>query len=119
MNLANFVNDPFTPNATFDFDEFKRCVRIAVRALNDVLEEGLPLHPLEEQRESVKAWRQIGLGIMGLGDMLIQMGLTYGSTDAVAFCHDIALPWPIRLSLRRQNWLISAVPSKNAISMKS
>ena len=89
MNLSNFVNDPFTPNATFDFDEFKRCVRIAVRALNDVLEEGLPLHPLEEQRESVKAWRQIGLGIMGLGDMLIQMGLTYGSTDAVAFCHDI------------------------------
>ena len=60
-----------------------------MRALNDVLEEGLPLHPLEEQRESVKAWRQIGLGIMGLGDMLIQMGLTYGSTDAIAFCHDI------------------------------
>ena len=89
MNLANFVNNPFSPNATFDFDEFKRCVRVAVRALNDVLEEGLPLHPLEEQRESVKAWRQIGLGIMGLGDMLIQMGLTYGSTDAIAFCHDI------------------------------
>ena len=50
MNLANFVNNPFSPNATFDFDEFKRCVRVAVRALNDVLEEGLPLHPLEEQR---------------------------------------------------------------------
>ena len=89
LNLANFVTSPFTPNASFDFDEFKRCVVIAVRALNDVLEEGLPLHPLEEQRESVTAWRQIGLGIMGLGDMLIQMGLTYGSKDAVDFCHDI------------------------------
>ena len=91
MNLAQFVNQPFTPNAVFDFDEFKRCVAIAVRALNDVLDEGLPLHPLQEQRDSVKMWRQIGLGIMGLGDMFIKMGITYGSPDAAAFCHDIGL----------------------------
>ena len=62
---------------------------MAVRALNDVLEEGLPLHPLEEQRESVAKWRQIGLGIMGLGDMLLKMGLTYGSKEAVDFCHTL------------------------------
>lgn len=89
MNLSNFVCQPFTPEASFDFDEFKRCVVIAVRALNDVLEEGLPLHPLKEQRESVQTWRQIGLGIMGLGDMLIKLGLTYGSDEAVDFCHQI------------------------------
>ena len=89
MNLAQFVQHPFTPDAAFDFTEFKRCVTIAVRALNDVLEEGLPLHPLQEQRDSVQQWRQIGLGIMGLGDMLIKMGLTYGSPEAVAFCHEI------------------------------
>lgn len=89
MNLSNFVRQPFTPEASFDFDEFKRCVVIAVRALNDVLEEGLPLHPLKEQRESVQTWRQIGLGIMGLGDMLIKLGLTYGSGEAVDFCHQI------------------------------
>lgn len=89
MNLSNFIRQPFTPEASFDFDEFKRCVVIAVRALNDVLEEGLPLHPLKEQRESVQTWRQIGLGIMGLGDMLIKLGLTYGSDEAVDFCHQI------------------------------
>lgn len=89
MNLANFVNQPFTADASFDFPEFKRCVAIAVRALNDVLDEGLPLHPLQEQRDSVSQWRQIGLGIMGLGDMLIKLGITYGSEDAVAFCHDV------------------------------
>jgi ribonucleoside-diphosphate reductase alpha chain len=66
MNLAEFVKDPFTDHAAFDFDEFKRCVGIAVKALNDVLEEGLPLHPLEEQRKSVSEWRQIGLGHHGL-----------------------------------------------------
>jgi ribonucleoside-diphosphate reductase alpha chain len=89
MNLSNFVHDPCTPQASFDFDEFRRCVAVAVRALNDVLDEGLPLHPLQEQRDSVGQWRQIGLGIMGLADMLIKLGITYGSDDAVSFCNDI------------------------------
>lgn len=89
MNLSRFVTHPFTDEAAFDFDEFKRCVTIAVGALNDVLDEGLPLHPLQEQRDSVQQWRQIGLGIMGLGDMLIQLGITYGSQEAVDFCHQI------------------------------
>lgn len=89
MNLANFVTDPFTPEAAFAFEEFKQCIVQAVKALNDVLDEGLPLHPLQEQRDSVGIWRQIGLGIMGLGDMLIKLGLTYGSQEAVDFCHQV------------------------------
>ena len=89
MNLAEFVKDPFTEEASFDQEGFKQAIHVAVRAVNDVLEEGLPLHPLEEQRESVAKWRQIGLGIMGLGDMLLKMGLTYGSKEAVDFCHTL------------------------------
>lgn len=89
INLANFVIDPFTAHAAFDMTAFKHCVSVAVRALNDVLDEGLPLHPLQEQRDSVRRWRQIGLGIMGLGDMLIKLGLTYGSAKAVACCDEI------------------------------
>ena len=89
LNLANFVRDPFSDKSLFDFNEFRRCVTIAVRALNDVLDEGLPLHPLQEQQDSVRQWRQIGLGIMGLGDMLIKLGITYGSDEAVAFCDEI------------------------------
>lgn len=89
LNLANFVRDPFSKESLFDFAEFRRCVTIAVRALNDVLDEGLPLHPLQEQRDSVRQWRQIGLGIMGLGDMLIKLGITYGSDEAVALCDEI------------------------------
>jgi len=81
INLGAFVRD-----GIFQADEFKEAVRICVRGLNDVLDEGLPLHPLPEQRESVRNWRQIGLGIMGLADMLIELGLTYGSPDAVDFC---------------------------------
>lgn len=89
INLSAFVENPFTEDAYFDFEEFKRCVQASVKALNEVLEEGLPLHPLPEQRESVSQWRQIGLGIMGLADALIKLGLTYGEEDAVAMCDRI------------------------------
>ena len=62
---------------------------MCVRALNEVLDEGMPLHPLQEQRESVRDWRQIGLGIMGLADMLLKLGLTYGEAEAVEICDRI------------------------------
>lgn len=83
INLSEFVTEPFTENARFDFAAFKETVAVSTRALNDVLEEGLPLHPLEEQRESVSNWRQIGLGIMGLADMLVKLGITYGEQEAI------------------------------------
>lgn len=89
INLAEFVLNPFTENAQFDLEGLKHCVETAVRALNEVLEEGLSLHPLQEQQESVTKWRQIGLGIMGLADCLIQLGLTYGEEDAVTMCDKI------------------------------
>lgn len=83
LNLSEFVENPFTDKAAFNIPEFKSAVRIAIRALNDVLDEGLELHPLEEQRESVRDWRQIGLGIMGFADMLLKMGCQYDSARAL------------------------------------
>lgn len=85
INLAEFVINPYTECAEFDHESFVKTVKIAVRALNDVLDEGLPLHPLQEQRDSVRDWRQIGLGIMGLADMLIKLGIKYGSEEAIEF----------------------------------
>jgi len=94
INLAEFVR-----NKQFDFDDFNRTVDIAVKALNDVLDEGLPLHPLEEQRQSVADWRQIGLGIMGLADCLIRMELKYGSDESIKFCDGIGFSM-IRQAMR-------------------
>lgn len=81
INLAEFACD-----TGFDFDSFKHCVKEATIALNEVLDEGLPLHPLKEQRESVYDWRQIGLGIFGLADLLIKLGIKYGSPEAIDLC---------------------------------
>ena len=83
LNLSAFVEAPFSKTPAFNLPEFKSAVRIAIRALNDVLDEGLPLHPLPEQRESVRDWRQIGLGIMGFGDMLLMLGYNYDSQNAL------------------------------------
>lgn len=86
INLSAFVKDK-----EFDFDDFSETVANGVIYLNEVLEEGLSLHPLEEQRQSVADWRQIGLGIMGLADMLIKMELPYDSEQARQLCEEIGL----------------------------
>ena len=85
INLSEFV----TPTGGFDFENFRASVDIAVRALNEVLDEGLELHPLQEQRDSVRDWRQIGLGIFGLADMLIKMRIRYGSEESINLCDRI------------------------------
>lgn len=84
INLAAFVC-----NGKFDWHDFNRTVNIAVKALNNVLDEGLERHPLVEQRKTVRDWRQIGLGIMGLADMLIKLGIEYGSPDSITLCDAI------------------------------
>lgn len=88
LNLAAFVQT-INGQPQFNMNEFRKAVVIAVYGLNDVLDEGLPLHPLEVQRNSVRDWRQIGLGIMGLADMLIKLGVTYGSEESLVICDDI------------------------------
>lgn len=73
----------------FDFHDFIEAIDISVRALNKVLDEGVELHPLREQTESVARWRQIGLGVMGFADALIKLGITYGSHESFIFIQDI------------------------------
>jgi len=85
LNLAAFVE-----HGKFNFEEFDKAVAIATTALNDVLDEGLALHPLSIQQESVAKYRQIGLGIFGYADMLIKLKLRYGSEKANNFTRQVA-----------------------------
>lgn len=88
--LGSLILPTFMDGEKFDFERLEKVVVKSVKALNDVLDEGLPLHPLEEQRESVKNWRQIGLGVLGVGDLLIRMKLRYGSPESLEFCDKVA-----------------------------
>lgn len=84
INLAAFVKD-----AKFDFDDFSYVVQEAVKYQNEILTEGLKRHPLKEQQESVANYKQIGIGIMGLADMLIKLHIQYGSEEALELCDKI------------------------------
>lgn len=89
INLSEFVLNPFTTEASIDFKGLEDATVKAVIGLNRVLDEGRMLHPLEEQRESVRNWRQIGLGTMGLADMFIKLGITYGSKESLIVAESV------------------------------
>lgn len=84
FNLSAYVKDNH-----FDLKEFKKDIKTVVKAMNDVLDEGLALHPLEIQRKTVGDYRQIGVGVMGIADMLIKLGLKYGEKESIDLCDKI------------------------------
>lgn len=81
--------------AAYDFtnykgwDEFSNDVTIAIEALNQVLDEGKDLHPLQIQKDTCNKYNQIGLGLMGLADALIKQNIKYGSKKAQEFSKKI------------------------------
>lgn len=97
-SMCNFISNPgnleqYLDSGPVEFDGdiiiTDPCYIVKHDDKDEVLDEGLPLHPLAEQRESVRDWRQVGLGIFGLADCLIQMGITYGSDEAIDLCNQI------------------------------
>ena len=89
INLSAYVREPFEEKAWFDFTALTHDVPIYVNALNDVLIEGKEYHPLRKQRDAIRDYRQIGLGVTGLADMLIKMRIMYGSKEACQLVSEI------------------------------
>jgi len=76
VNLTRFVVDPFTPNAHFDWDEYRKVVSVFTRMLDNVVEiNGLPL---EQQRHEIQSKRRHGMGYLGLGSTTTMLGMKYG-----------------------------------------
>ena len=82
VNLATLVRQPFTPEAALDEDALERLTATAVRMLDNAI--AVSRFPLPAQEEEAKNKRRIGLGITGLADALLMLGLRYGSAEAVA-----------------------------------
>ena len=81
VNLARFVEAPFTERARLDTAALAETVAVAVRMLDDAID--VSRFPLEAQRQEAKAKRRIGLGITGLADALILCRVRYGGREAV------------------------------------
>ncbi|MCZ4354349.1 adenosylcobalamin-dependent ribonucleoside-diphosphate reductase [Roseovarius aestuarii] len=81
INLARLVVDAFEDGARLDEDALSELVATAVRMMDNVVDASQ--FPLEEQAAEARAKRRIGLGVTGLADALLMVGLRYGS-DAAA-----------------------------------
>ena len=79
VNLERFVDD----NGNFMIDQFKETVGIATRFLDNVVDYNMDRHALENQKKNAENDRRVGLGILGLGDMMVRMGIKYDSEDAL------------------------------------
>ena len=80
INLATLVKDAFEPGAAMDMTALDHLVRVAVRAMDNVVDASR--FPLPEQQAEANAKRRIGLGVTGLADALLMVGLRYGSEEA-------------------------------------
>jgi ribonucleoside-diphosphate reductase alpha chain len=82
INLATLVTGAFEAGAALDTDALDRLVRVAVRMMDNVVDASR--FPLPEQAAEARAKRRIGLGVTGLADALLMVGLRYGSEEAAA-----------------------------------
>ena len=88
VNLTKFVHEPFTENAWFDWDEFRKVVNIFTRMLDNVVDiNGLPL---EGQRDEILSKRRHGMGFLGLGSTLTMLRMKYGEADSVDFTEKVS-----------------------------
>ena len=82
VNMARLVSQPFDPGAELNLAALDDLVRVAVRMMDNVVDTSR--FPLPEQAAEAKAKRRIGLGVTGLADALLMLGLRYGSEAAAA-----------------------------------
>ncbi|MDR0186199.1 adenosylcobalamin-dependent ribonucleoside-diphosphate reductase [Prevotella brunnea] len=111
INLYSYVIDPFTEKARFDFEKFKKHVRLAQRIMDDIVDlemekidmimtkiendpqndevKNAELHLWEKIKAKSGAGRRTGVGITAEGDMIAAMGLTYGTKEATEFSVEV------------------------------
>ncbi len=85
INLEYFVKDSFTKNANIDWKTLETTIRYSVRFLDNVLDYSYPRHALKAQAEQTVYTRRIGLGVMGLANMLIRLNIKYDTDAAIKF----------------------------------
>ena len=105
INLSMLVLDPFTPDAAFDWDTFRKLTGIYTRMLDNVVE--INALPLEEQRNEILRKRRHGMGFMGLGSALTMLCMKYGSPESLAFTEKVSKElaingWQAGLELARE-----------------
>lgn len=88
INLTQCVKNPFSEQAEFDWEKFRRLVSVFTRMLDNVVEiNGLAL---PEQRREIERKRRHGMGFLGLGSALTMLTIPYGSPASIAFTEQVS-----------------------------
>ncbi|MGH8678512.1 MAG: adenosylcobalamin-dependent ribonucleoside-diphosphate reductase [Burkholderiales bacterium] len=87
INLCAFIDKPFSDEARIDLDAVGRTARIAVRMLDNVYDASQ--FPLARQAQTARASRRLGLGLTGLADALIMLGMRYGSDESMRMAGEV------------------------------
>ena len=83
VNLASLVRNPFTADASFDFETYAKVVRVFARMLDNVVE--LANLPLPGQTREIQRKRRHGMGYLGLGSAMVMLGMRYGDAKSIEF----------------------------------
>ena len=85
INLSKLVKKPFTDKAEFDFESFKKTIELSIRFLSHINKLNIDRQPLEQLKNAIRIENKVGLGGMGLADMLIKLNLKYDTEEAICF----------------------------------
>jgi ribonucleoside-diphosphate reductase alpha chain len=105
INLTKFVKFPFTDEAYFDWDKYKKVISTFTRMLDNVVEiNGLPL---EKQRAEIARKRRHGMGYLGLGSSLSMMQMVYGDDESLKFTEEVTkvlaqVGWEVGIELAQE-----------------
>lgn len=119
VNLTGFVLDPFTDKARFDWERYRRVVRVFTRMLDNVVElNGLPL---PQQREEIMTKRRHGMGYLGLGSTLTMLRMRYGSSESLSFTEEVTRTmalegWRVGVDLAKEKGAAPILNEKFTVS---
>ena len=88
INLANFVKRKVDGKFEFDWQRYEQAIRLSTRFLDNIID--MNKYPVEEIRVATKETRRIGLGIMGIADLLFLLQTPYNSRDGYEFMNKLA-----------------------------
>ena len=105
INLTKFVKNPFTDEAYFDWDKYKKVISTFTRMLDNVVEvNGLPLG---KQRDEIARKRRHGMGYLGLGSTLSMLKMIYGDEKSLEFTEEVTkvlaeVGWEVGIELAKE-----------------
>lgn len=105
INLTQFINYPFTDRAQINWQALEETTSIATRFLDNVID--VSRYPLNAQRQQAFNTRRIGLGLTGLADALVMLGMRYGSPESITFASKLmqrisTVTWQTSIELAKE-----------------